>query len=59
MKTNPGSWMDEDGACKVCGGEIPHGHSDNCDIYKMEQRITWLENQLKLVRGKKGGVIKP
>ncbi len=31
-----GNWMDKWGACKVCGGEIPHGHSDNCDIHKLE-----------------------
>ncbi len=31
-----GNWMDRWGACKVCGGEIPHGHMDDCDIYKLE-----------------------
>ena len=28
--------MDQWGACKVCGGELPHGHMDNCDILEME-----------------------
>lgn len=32
-----GSWADKWGACRVCDGEIPHGHSENCDIYKMEK----------------------
>lgn len=32
-----GSWLDKWGSCRVCGGEIPHGHSNNCDLYKMEQ----------------------
>jgi hypothetical protein len=31
-----GNWIDRWGACKVCGGEIPHGHTENCDIYKLE-----------------------
>lgn len=32
-----GNWMDKFGACKVCDGEIPHGHSNNCDLFKIEQ----------------------
>jgi hypothetical protein len=40
MGTNDVSdWMDEFGACKICGGEIPYGHSDNCCIYKMQRQI--------------------
>jgi hypothetical protein len=35
-----GDWIDEWGACKVCGREIPDGHAEICDIYKMEQEIT-------------------
>lgn len=38
-----GSWMDEWGACRVCDGEIPHGHAKNCDIYKMEQERAEIE----------------
>lgn len=41
-----GNWMDKWGACRVCDGEIPHGHSERCDIYKMEQRIAVLEKAL-------------
>lgn len=37
-----GNWMDESGACKVCDGEIPHGHSGNCDIYKLERQVAEL-----------------
>lgn len=37
-----GSWMDEWGACKVCDGEIPHGHSDICDIYKRDMEYNTL-----------------
>lgn len=33
-----GEWIDKWGACKVCDGEIPHGHSANCDIYKLESQ---------------------
>lgn len=34
-----GNWMDKYGACKVCGGEIPLGHSENCDVYKLELKV--------------------
>jgi len=33
------SWVDEMGACKVCQGEVPHGHHADCDILKMETEI--------------------
>jgi hypothetical protein len=35
-----GNWLDGDGCCKVCDGEIPHGHGAHCDIYKLEQAQT-------------------
>lgn len=35
-----GNWMDKMGACKVCNGEIPHGHANGCDIYKLEQEVS-------------------
>lgn len=35
-----GNWCDKMGCCKVCDGEIPHGHRDNCDLWKHEQRLT-------------------
>lgn len=34
-----GSWLDEWGACKVCDGELPHGHTENCDMFKLEQEV--------------------
>lgn len=37
-----GEWSDKWGACKLCDGEIPYGHTDNCHIWKLEQRITVL-----------------
>ena len=40
-----GSWIDKWGACRVCGGEIPEGHTNNCDLYKMECQIKNLERQ--------------
>ena len=43
-----GNWFsDRFGECKLCGGEIPHGHSRNCDILKYEMKIRELENELK------------
>lgn len=32
-----GEWLDKWGGCRVCGGEIPHGHTNNCDIFKYEK----------------------
>lgn len=34
-----GSWIDKWGSCRVCGGEIPHGHSHNCDYWMLEQEL--------------------
>jgi hypothetical protein len=34
-----GEWFDKWGSCRVCGGEIPDGHSNSCDYYKQQQRI--------------------
>lgn len=31
-----GRWIDKHGACRVCEGEIPHGHTDSCDHWKLE-----------------------
>ncbi len=44
-----GSWMDSWGACRVCGGEIPHGHTKNCDLYKKEQELIQLRNATDLL----------
>lgn len=37
-----GNWMDKMGCCKVCDGEIPDGHTDNCDLWKKEQERSLL-----------------
>jgi len=34
-----GNWLDEMGACKVCDGEIPYGHTNNCDVWKLERQL--------------------
>lgn len=44
-----GNWLDKWGACKVCDGEIPHGHTNNCDIYKLECTIRRYEIILRRV----------
>lgn len=38
-----GKWMDKWGACKVCDGEIPNGHTNDCDIWKLEQQVRTLK----------------
>lgn len=44
-----GNWLDKWGACKVCDGEIPHGHSHNCDILKLELKVKRYETILRRV----------
>jgi hypothetical protein len=41
-----GDFMDEYGCCKVCNGEIPYGHFNHCDIYKLETRIHEFESEI-------------
>lgn len=41
-----GNWIDRWGACKVCDGEIPYGHTDNCDLYKLEKENAELRAKL-------------
>lgn len=31
--------MDEQGACKICQGEIPYGHARTCIIHTMSEQI--------------------
>ena len=46
-----GNFLDDMGACKVCGGEIPEGHTDNCDIWKLEREVKELRAALEKVLG--------
>ena len=42
-----GNWIDKDGACKLCDGEIPHGHTAECHLWKLEAEIAELKRQLE------------
>ena len=44
-----GNWIDGMGACKVCDGEIPHGHTNNCDIWKLEQQLAAEREKLESI----------
>jgi hypothetical protein len=33
-----GCFLDRMWCCKVCDGEIPDGHTENCDIWKLEKK---------------------
>lgn len=46
-----GAWLDKWGACRLCGGEIPHGHTNSCHIYIQEMEITALKNVSKVSAG--------
>lgn len=50
LQNRDGNWMDKFGACKVCDGEIPHGHTENCDLYKKEQHFNQLTLKLEQVQ---------
>ncbi len=39
-----GSWLDHMGACRVCDGEIPYGHTDYCDYHKATEEIKRLQS---------------
>ena len=38
-ETGIDDWCDKYGACKVCGGEIPHGHQNDCAIYAIQKQV--------------------
>jgi hypothetical protein len=46
-KDNPrdGEWLDTWGACRICDGEIPHGHDANCHLYRQEMSIHTLKQE--------------
>lgn len=46
-----GDWIDKFGACKICGGEIPYGHTGNCDVYKLEDEIQQLKERARKLVG--------
>lgn len=52
LNNRNGDWLDEIGCCKVCNGELPYGHTENCDIYKMEKQIRDLESKNKELQKK-------
>lgn len=37
--TLDGRWIDSFGMCRTCGGEIPHGHILDCDVYSYQRQI--------------------
>jgi hypothetical protein len=41
-----GNWLDSFGCCKVCDGQIPYGHAENCDIWKIEQKLAAAEQRI-------------
>ena len=41
-----GCFLDSNWCCKVCDGEIPDGHTDDCDIWKIDkQHRVFLANE--------------
>jgi len=46
-----GKWIDRFGACVCCDGEIPHGHSEDCDFYKLQQKVE--SQQKKIIEWKR------
>jgi len=38
-KERNGNFLDQFWCCKVCGGEIPDGHLECCDIWKLEKKF--------------------
>jgi hypothetical protein len=51
MKNKPsdkrnGNFLDSNWCCKVCDGEIPYGHTHDCDIWKLEKELNELRKCL-------------
>lgn len=42
-KSKVSDWFDKDGACKICEGELPHGHHGNCFVYSKIKEVAKLE----------------
>lgn len=42
-----GNWIDQWGACKVCDGELPAGHTNDCDVFKLEDKVRSLQARLE------------
>lgn len=40
-------WMDSMGCCKICGGEIPGGHHNDCYVYAKECEIKELKAEIQ------------
>lgn len=40
-------WMDSYGCCKICGGEIPYGHQNDCYVYAQEQEVERLKQEIE------------
>jgi hypothetical protein len=45
INARDGKWLDPIGCCKVCDGEIPNGHTDYCEIWKLEQQVAALTRE--------------
>lgn len=45
-----GNFLDALGCCKVCDGEIPDGHNDNCDVWKLEAQVAKLGRELEEIK---------
>lgn len=50
----PGDWMDKWGACKVCGGEIPEGHAQHCQLWKLQMAEAGYKSALEDIAGTRG-----
>lgn len=46
LNIRDGKWQDESGACRVCNGVLPEGHTPECDYYKATSELLRLNQQL-------------
>lgn len=44
-----GKFLDSEWCCKLCDGEIPDGHTDNCDLWKAEKKhLDFIANEYSI-----------
>jgi hypothetical protein len=44
-----GKWLDQRGCCRVCDGEIPFGHTTECELGKLQAENRALREALRRV----------
>lgn len=54
-----GCFLDSWWCCKVCDGEIPDGHTNDCDIWKLEKKhMAFIANEFNNVLAERDALLR-